>query len=151
MLILSDDLNNADVRALVDALHGVRHDLADIKDRLDTSARQKGFQDRVHTHAIDKLTAKIDRLADKVERGMRLNRTVGHEIAEGVVKVVKEETGKHLLPRPEQDEITGRQWRYLLTHRVGPWLVARGFFVKLFATLAAAAGAAWAYLTHRQH
>ncbi len=146
---MSDDLNPADVRALVAALHGVRNDLADIKSQNATSTKQSGFQDRAHTNAIDKLTAKVDRLADKIERSLKLTRHVGHEIADSAVKAVREETGKHLLPRPEQDEITGRQWRYLITHKVGPWLAARGFFLKLFAGLAAAAGAAWAYLTHR--
>ncbi len=89
-----------------------------------------------------------ERFAKKAEHAMKLNRAVGHEIADGVVKVVKEETGKHLLPPPERDEITGRQWRYFVTNTVVPRLVKHGVLLKILGGLAAAAGAAWAWFSH---
>lgn len=149
---MSDDLNNADVRALVAALHGVRQDLADIKAQNASNAKLAGFQDRAHTNAIDKLTARLDRLVDRVERGMKLNREVGHEIAQGVVAVVKEETGKHRLPAPiDEAEVTQRFLRRWFFSQAVPWLVARGVFFKVFAVLTALAGAAWALLSRIAH
>lgn len=148
---MSDDLDNASVRQLAAALHGLSQRIDDLSSLVATYEKTDRFRDQATVREIGLLTAEVKALGTKVDRSLKLTRHVGHEIADSAVKAVREETGKHLLPRPEQDEITGRQWRYLLTHKVGPWLAARGFFIKLWLTLAALAGGAWAWLTHKQH
>jgi hypothetical protein len=146
---LSDELDSASVRQLAQALHGLSQRIDDLSKLVSVNEKTDRFRDQATVREIGLLTAEVRALGSKVDRSLKLTRHVGHEIADSAVKAVREETGKHLLYKPEPDEITGRQWRYLFTHKVGPWLAARGFLVKLFAVLAAAAGAAWAWLTHK--
>ncbi len=124
-------------------MHGLRADMTDVKHLIATNAKQSAFQDRANTNAIDKLTAAVDRFTSKAERAMRLNREVGHEIADGVVKEV---TGQFKLQKADadsdNDEITGGhiKVRWSTLAKYAP--VA----AKVFGVLAVAAGAVWATL-----
>lgn len=152
---MSDELDNKSAQQLGAALHGLRSDMADIKKMIATATAQIAFQDRIITNAIGKLTAAVDRFADRAERAMKLNRAVGHEIADGVVKVVKEATGEFPLHVEPEDEISARhiklRWSTIggAIVKYGP-IVAKAIGIAA-ALSAAAAGVVWAAIKAVAH
>lgn len=153
---LSDELDKASVRELGRTLDSLRQQTETLREENRVLRKTTEAQLDRSTNAIKKNAIELAESNKRADAFIKLVREVLGEERKAVGTLAAsaeriDQSAKHMLLQkaPDSDEITGRQWRYLLTHRVGPWLAARGFFVKLFATLAAAAGAAWAYLTHK--
>lgn len=130
------------MRALTRALDGLSQSVSDDAQATRVERQQVRFREQMRIDADKKMTAAIDRLTSRVERAMKLNREVGHEIAEGVRGAVREATENHQLPAHEGDEITGQylKIRWATIAKYAP--VA----MKVFGVLAIAAGAVWATL-----
>lgn len=159
---MSDDLDNASVKRLNATLEAMRAENASLREENRVLRKLGEAREDMNRTALNRNAAALEEHDKRLAARERSN--------DGLVKIVREVMGEErkvvgtltegikriddsvkivTAAKAEPAEITGPQLRRWAIKHALPWLAARGFFVKLFAALAAAAGAAWAWLTHR--